>query len=931
MVGREDELTKLKTFLDRAREGYGNTLFIAGEAGVGKTRLLEELKGYAQEQGVDVLQGWSLYESLTPYMPFLEALRSGGLENLFADGAPRVEAIYLVSHSGMSIKEVIRKETKLDPDIFTGMLTAVGDFVKDSLSMFTGQEEEGALNTLGYKNYRILIETLGELNLAVILTGRENEFLVNDMKEVLVNVDQKYGSVLKSWDGNEKGIEGIQNIITTLLTSGKYDGIDYAKDNPQIKRNRLFDNILLGIERHSITNPSVLCIEDLQWADPSSLALMHYVARNTRKCNLLILGTYRPEDVSTTKDGEVHSLIEAMQLMSRENLFQKIELERLTEGHMDEMLSSFFSRSNFPDEFKAQLYKESEGNPFFIISMLRMLTEEGTIDSKDDIWTLTKELNEVNIPSKVYDVIIRRLFRIKEKEREILDFAAVIGEEFTSDILAETAQINKIELLEHLRNLEQSHNLIRSIKQKYKFDHAKIKEVLYQHIPDELRMEYHGIVAYNIELLNKNNLNKVIEDLAYHYYRSTDKKKALTYLTNAANKAKKEYSNEEAIRFYRQTLEFESDPQRRISLLENLGDVCSVTGDYDKGIEYYEAALGLVEQRNKKAEIKLKIADNHQIKGEYDTAIGICKEALNLVKDKICKEKALALKMLGKINYRFGNHDLTLDYCTESMKINEEINDMKGKAASLGWISLAYWSEGDFDNALKYMKESLDIAEKIGDQFLIGDLNNNAAIIYDDMGKYDIAIEYGKKSIEIARKMANQGFLSATLINLSLSLINDERYEEALDYLEQGHTICKKIDNKTFTIWSYIGKAEIHLHKGDLALALELSNKALGLSSDIGMNRLTAYSKRILGIIYKEQKQWDISLDSFNESINMFQKMDMKKDLADSYYELGRMWKFKGDTKKAEESLNKALDIFKEVKVEKLIKMVEKEFIACQA
>jgi hypothetical protein len=104
------------------------------------------------------------------------------------------------------------------------------------------------LNTLGYENYRILIETLGELNLAVILTGRENEFLVNDMKKVLVNVDQKYGSVLKSWDGTEKCIEGIQNIITTLITSGKFDGIDYAKDNPQIKRNKLFENILLGID-----------------------------------------------------------------------------------------------------------------------------------------------------------------------------------------------------------------------------------------------------------------------------------------------------------------------------------------------------------------------------------------------------------------------------------------------------------------------------------------------------------------------------------------------------------------------------------------------------------------------------------------------------------------------------------------------------------
>ncbi|MHA2238722.1 MAG: hypothetical protein ACXAB2_10200 [Candidatus Hodarchaeales archaeon] len=175
----------------------------------------------------------------------------------------------MVSHSGLSIKEVIRKETKLDPDIFSGMLTAVGDFVKDSLSMLAGKEKKGSLNTVGYENYRILIENRGYLNLAVILIGRENEFLVNDMKRILGNVDEQFGELLKSWDGNEKSIEGIQHTLEPLITSGKYDGIDYAKDDAKIKRNRLFENILLGLERHVKDTPSLLCIEDLQWADPS--------------------------------------------------------------------------------------------------------------------------------------------------------------------------------------------------------------------------------------------------------------------------------------------------------------------------------------------------------------------------------------------------------------------------------------------------------------------------------------------------------------------------------------------------------------------------------------------------------------------------------------------------------------------------------------
>jgi len=134
MVGREDELKELQAYLDRAAEGEGNTVFISGEAGIGKTRLVNELKQIAQSKGYQILSGNSMYESLTPLMPVMEALRSGGLESLFAEEAPKVEAVYLVTHSGLLIKEVVRQETKLDPDIFSSVLTTLSEFASQSLS-----------------------------------------------------------------------------------------------------------------------------------------------------------------------------------------------------------------------------------------------------------------------------------------------------------------------------------------------------------------------------------------------------------------------------------------------------------------------------------------------------------------------------------------------------------------------------------------------------------------------------------------------------------------------------------------------------------------------------------------------------------------------------------------------------------------------------
>ncbi|UCE75438.1 MAG: AAA family ATPase, partial [Methanomassiliicoccales archaeon] len=662
LVNRKRELEELKNHLSNATQGQGNLVFIAGEAGIGKTRLVDELKTYAQSQGIQVLQGWSLYESLAPYMPFIEALRSANLEHLFSrEEPPKVECVYLISSTGLLVKDVVREETKLDSTIFAGMLTAVGDFVKDSLTMLSGEERKETLDSLGYEKYRILIESGKNTNLVVILTGRENEFLVNDMKEVLANVNQDYGNVLKAWDGDDNSVKGIENFLKPLITSGKFDGIDYAKDDPKVKRNRLFENILLGIERHSKLNPSLLCIEDLQWTDPSSLALMHYIARNTRKCNLLILGTYRPEDVAAPEEGMSHPLIKTMQMMSREELYHKIDLERLEEGHVDEMRTSLLGKTNFTDEFKKHLYNETEGNPFFIVELIRMLVEEKTIERKDDIWILTKKLEEMNIPSKVHDVIERRLNRVKEDMREILDCASVIGEEFTSKLISPVLGINRMELLKTLKTLEQKHRLIRSYNGSYKFDHAKIKEVLYSEIPAELKMEYHALIADSIETLNKDNLDEVIEDLAFHFYHCKNRIKALPYLLKAAEKAKKDYSNEEAIRFYNQALEIEEDERNRREIFEALGDIYDLIGDYGRSIESYKNALGLTKGNRKMAEIRVKIGDIYWRKGEYNESQKICTEALALVRGKRCKEEAFSIEIIGIIHWRKGEYNIALE------------------------------------------------------------------------------------------------------------------------------------------------------------------------------------------------------------------------------------------------------------------------------
>ncbi|MCK4949804.1 MAG: tetratricopeptide repeat protein [Thermoplasmata archaeon] len=856
-------MRQLEAHLEEALAGKGRTVFISGEAGIGKTRLLEELRSVADAKGFLFLWGNSLHESLTPYMPIYEALKSGGLEHVFAEDVPRIEAVYLVTHTGLLIKDDIREETELNPDIFASMLATVGDFVKESMSKFLGEEKEGALNTLGYEDYRILIESGRSTNLVVVLTGKENEFLIDDMREIQRKAEKEYG-VLRDWDGDEEGVQGIGRILRPLIASGKYDGVYYGEDDPKARRNLLFESVSMGLARQSELKPILICIEDLQWADPSTLALMHYVTRNFREKRLLMLGSYRTEDVSSE-----HPLVEIKHQLDREDLYEEMVIQRLPEEAVSGFLD-LLGEVDLDEEFVSRMYSETEGNPLFIIQLLKYLVEDGIVEPEEGIWRLSKPLDEVTIPSKVYNLVVRRLDRVEKEDRKVLDYACVNGELFTSAVLTAALNARKSDVLERLRDLERTHRLINSRNGSFKFDHAKIKEVLYNEIPEELRREYHEIIADSIEALNRDEPESVIGDLAFHYYNSRNGGKALDYLTRAAEKAKKDYSNEEAIRFYFEALEFEDDKKKRREMLVALGDIYKLIGEYDKGMESYEKALECAREDGTKAEIKTKIGGILCRAGEYDDSIRISSEARELVRDTECKEEADSLNIIGTLHWYGGEYDRALEFLEKSLRIQEKIGDQRGIAASLGNIGNVHSERGEYDSALEWHEKSLGIFERIGESRHIAACLISMGQVHFRRGEYDKALEFHSRGLEIARRTGA----------------------------------------KEQIIWACLGTSRADTDRNALKEALEFCKRAYSLSTELGAEGAIAESRCVFGTIYSEQKMWKESIENFERSIEILERIGQKRALAESYHEFGLMWKKKGDNEEARANLNRALETY---------------------
>jgi predicted ATPase len=276
LVGRHAEMERLGALLSAASSGKGAALFLHGEAGIGKTRLIRESESLAKEKGFRVLSGSCLFGSLTPYLPFREALRSGGMEHLFSEAAPRVEGLYLVTRSGLLVARAEREAGVLDPDIFTGMLKTVGDFVRDSFSE-SGGESGASLSRLTYGGQTVLVESGREAHLVALVRGQENEYLVADLEKVLASIREKHDEALRQWKEEDVLEAAVTPVLRQFLASGRYDGSEVSGADPRARRDLLFDNVALGLKREAETVPILFSIEDLQWADPSTVALLHYM------------------------------------------------------------------------------------------------------------------------------------------------------------------------------------------------------------------------------------------------------------------------------------------------------------------------------------------------------------------------------------------------------------------------------------------------------------------------------------------------------------------------------------------------------------------------------------------------------------------------------------------------------------------------------
>jgi tetratricopeptide (TPR) repeat protein len=419
------------------------------------------------------------------------------------------------------------------------------------------------------------------------------------------------------------------------------------------------------------------------------------------------------------------------------------------------MLATIFQEEITPD-FLDAIYKETDGNPFFIEEICYALVESGKVFYVDGAWDRFS-IEELEIPQGIQIAIESRLARMDESCQEVVRMAAVIGREFNVFVLQEALGMAEDALIGVLESAENAHLIQEAVGKSdvaFSFVHALVPQVIRESIHIMRKRQMHNNVAVALEKFEPENY----ESLAFHHSKAGNDDKTLIFTTLAGQRALNAFSNQEAEKYFFSALDLVGEEKSRSQLLSQLGTAQMRLGKIKSAIQTCSEAITIYLELKDYDQAAYLYALCGRIKfsgGDTPGNLSICEEGLEILKGAPASPgMAILLSEYGRSLIFNLKVEEGLEASKKALKMAEKIAAVEVQVQTL--ISIASWGNISIEESHQLFIRAIELAEGANLWSGAARAHNNFSIhIYFDIGDYKKGYKHLKKGIELTHQIGD--------------------------------------------------------------------------------------------------------------------------------------------------------------------------------
>ena len=581
-----------------------------------------------------------------------------------------------------------------------------------------------------------------------------------DLLTKAFGIDESDGAeaIKQKIESSIKGLLGEETEIVAYI--GGLFSIEYTETSevsPEYWKDQLYSAVEDVLKALTKSRPTIICLEDMHWADPSTMEMVRKLISNLSS-PLIVICMYRPI-ITIFTDFEIQALsIDYIELRLRE----------LSPSESQEMICSLLNSEQIPKELSRFVRDNIDGNPFYVEEFINSLIDSEALSISSGQWEVTESIHDIYLSTNIQGVIAGRIDRLGNETKRILQEASVIGRAFLYDILQRISEIKQdidknLVMLERL-DLISTRSIQPSLE--YIFKHALTQEIVYNGLIKSERNMIHEKIGNVIEILFQDRLPEFFETLAYHYLRGTSKLKAVEYLVKSGEKSLRRYSLEEAHQYFSDAyncvvkIEPKNDEinEALINLINNWAAVNYYRGDFKNFLKIADRHAGLADSINnqsvrslyygwvgfsydnsgypekgynhllKASEIAKHTDDQRALAYCYTWLTWACVDLANLEQAEVFGNLAVSLSNsfpnehylyfksragLGHVYTFRGKIKKIYDIASDLIDYGEKNSNARSKVLGHVYMGNAHYLRGDCDSAITSFKTGLEACRDI--------------------------------------------------------------------------------------------------------------------------------------------------------------------------------------------------------------------------